>query len=64
MPPRLSKRQQRELEEISALASGSLIKAPLALEEEETTIATGPPKAPPSAFSLVPRPLIDTYDHV
>ena len=56
MPPRLSKRQQRELEEVSALAAGSLAKAESEEEEEETMIASGrsgPSKAAPSAFSLV-----------
>ncbi len=56
MPPRLSKRQQRELEEISALAAGSLAKAESEPEEEETMVASGrsgPSKAAPSVFSLV-----------
>jgi len=62
MPPRLSKRQQRELEEISTLASGSLAKAEAesASEEEEITIASGPSKAAPSAFSVVLRSFMET----
>ena len=56
MPPRLSKRQQRELEEISTLAAVSPVKAESGPEEEETMMASGrsgPSKAAPSAFSLV-----------
>jgi hypothetical protein len=58
MPPRLSKRQQRELEEISALASDSLTKAEEAPDEGETATVSGLPKAAPSAFSLVLRSLL------
>src|SRR5260221_14772324 len=54
MPPRLSKRQQRELDEISALASGSPKQAPEEEpEEEEITTTSRPPKAAITAFSLV-----------
>lgn len=55
MPPRLNKRQQRELEEISALASDPLAKPEGAPGVEETTIISGPSKATPSAFALVLR---------
>ena len=64
MPSRLSKRQQRELGEISALASGPLAKAEEAPEEEETTIASGPSNATPSAFSLVFRLLMENCEPV
>ena len=54
--PRLSKRQQRELEETPTLAAVSPVKAESEPEEEETMMASGrsgPSKAAPSAFSLV-----------
>jgi len=60
MPPRLNKRQQRELEEISALASGPLIKAEEAPGAEDTTIISGPSKTTPSAFALVLRSSMET----
>ena len=62
MPPRLNKRQQRELEEISALASGPLARLGEAPAAEEATIISRPSKATPSAFALVLRSSMETIN--
>jgi hypothetical protein len=56
----LNKRQQRELEELSALASGPPANPVEALGVEETTTTSRPPEATPSTFALVLRLLMDT----